>query len=95
MLAGTANYALYGRMFKLCHDEFAPDFPRGDMRAMIWLYKVIPDDPGPPLAMATAAFDGAFPGVPAAAENRGNCTGRCGVPVKGSFSFVWEPYKPR
>ena len=95
MLAGTANYALYGKMFKLCNDEFSPDYPRWDMRAMIWLYKVIPDDPGPPLAMATAAFDGAFPTVPAAAENRGSCTGRCGVVHGQSFDFIWEPYQSR
>lgn len=95
MLAGTANYALYGKLFRLCNDEFSPDYPRWDMKAMIWLYKVIPDDPGPPLAMATAAFDGAFPTVPAVAESRAGCTGRCGVIHGGSFDFIWEPYKSR
>jgi uncharacterized protein DUF4157 len=96
MLAGTANYALYGKMFKLCNDEFSPDYPRWDMRAMIRLWKAVNrDDSGPPLAMASAAFDGSFPAIPAAAENRGLCTGRCGVTHAGSFDFVWEPYKPR
>jgi hypothetical protein len=96
LLAGTANYAVYGRMFKLCHDEFGPDYPRWDMRAMIRLYKSLgSDDPEPPLAVASAAFDGTFPTLPAAAENRGGCTGRCGVPFTGAFDFVWEPYKPR
>jgi outer membrane protein OmpA-like peptidoglycan-associated protein len=95
MLAGTANYALYGKLFRLCHDEFVPDFPRWDMKAMIWLYKVIPDDPRPPLAMATTAFDGAFPTVPSDAENRGSCTGRCGTAYGGTFDFIWEPYRSR
>ena len=95
MLAGTANYALYGKLFKLCNDEFSPDFPRWDMKAMIWLWKVWADDPDPPLAMATAVFDGAFPTVPAAAENRGHCNGRCGVVHDGSFHFIWEPYRVR
>lgn len=95
MLAGTANYALYGKMFRLCHDEFAPDYPRWDMRAMIRLWKTLTDDPEPPLAVASAAFDGTFPTTSAAAENRAGCTGRCGLPFTGSFDFIWEPYKPR
>ncbi len=95
MLAGTANYAIYGKMFKLCHDEFSADFPRWDMKSMIWLWKKALDDPDPPTAMATAAFDGTFPTLPADAENRGNCTGRCSQAFSGSFDFVWEPYKPR
>ena len=95
MLAGTANYALYGKMFKLCNDEFSPDYPRWDMRAMITLWKVLTDDPGPPTAMATSAFDGTLPTVPATAENRGSCPGRCGVTHGGSFDFIWEPYRPR
>jgi len=96
MLAGTANYGTYGKMFKLCHDEFSPDFPRWDMRAMINLFKALSlDDPEPPREMATAVFDGAFPTLPAATENRGYCTGRCGRTHSGSFDFVWEPYRPR
>ncbi|MCY7272245.1 MAG: DUF4157 domain-containing protein [Phormidesmis sp. CAN_BIN44] len=96
MLAGTANYAIYGRMFKLCHDEFSPDYPRWDMRAMITLYKTIDgDDPDPPKEMASSAFDGFFPVVPAAVENRGSCTRRCGRTHGGSFDFIWEPYKSR
>ncbi len=95
MLAGTANYAIYGKMFKLCTDEFWMYF-RFQMRNLIRIYKTIGrDDSGPPLAMATAAFDGDFPSVPSEAENRGECTGRCGVPHTGSFHFVWEPYKSR
>jgi hypothetical protein len=96
MLAGTANYGIYGRMFKLCHDEFSPDYPRWDMRAMITLYKTIDgDDPDPPKEMASSVFDGTFPGVASAAENRGSCTKRCGRTHGGSFDFIWEPYKPR
>lgn len=100
MLAGTANYAIYGRMFKLCNDEFWPDFPRWDMRAMINMYKALSvlfdsDDPEPPREMATAVFDGAFPTIPSSAENRAHCKGRCGKTHSGGFGFVWEPYKPR
>ena len=96
MLAGTANYALYGKMFKLCNDEFSPDFPRWDMRGMIGFYKTIAfDDSAPPREMATSVFDGTFPAVPAVVENRGHCTGRCGLTHGGRFGFVWEPYRPR
>lgn len=96
MLAGTANYAIYGRMFKLCNDEFSPDYPRWDMRAMINMYKALSfDDPEPPREMASSVFDGTFPTVPTSTENRGFCTGRCGQTHSGSFSFVWEPYRPR
>jgi hypothetical protein len=96
MLAGTANYAIYGKMFKLCHDEFSPDYPRWDMILMINLWKLLDrDNADPPEAMASSVFDGTFPVVPAAAENRGSCTGRCGITHGGSFDFVWEPYKPR
>lgn len=96
MLAGTANYALYGKMFKLCNDQFSPDYPRWDMRAMITAYKTLDgDDPAPPLAMATAVFDGGFPTIPSDAENRGSCTDRCGVTHGGSFDFIWEPYRSR
>jgi outer membrane protein OmpA-like peptidoglycan-associated protein len=96
MLAGTANYGIYGRMFKLCNDEFSPDFPRWDMRGMIGLYKTVSfDDSTPPKEMATSVFDGTYPAVPAAVENRGSCTARCGVSHGGIFDFVWEPYRSR
>jgi len=96
MLAGTANYGTYGKMFRLCNDEFSPDFPRWDMRAMINLYKTISfDDPEPPREMATAVFDGTFPSLPAVTENRAYCTGRCGRTHSGSFDFIWEPYHQR
>ena len=94
MLAGTANYALYGKMYRLCTDEFFYYF-RFQMRNLIRLYKLVGgDDSGPPLAMATAAFDGDFPTVPAEAENRGKCTGRCAT-RPAAFHFIWEPYKSR
>ena len=49
----------------------------------------------PPKEVASAAYDGTFPTVTAAAENRGTCTGRCGVTHGGTFDFIGEPYKPR
>ena len=49
----------------------------------------------PPKEVASAAYDGTFPTVTAAAENRGTCTGRCGVTQGGTFDFIGEPYKPR
>lgn len=95
MLAGTANYALFGKMCRLCHD-YTGRWNRWDMRAIIGLWKTIDsDDPAPPREVASAAYDGTFPTVPAAAENRGTCTGRCGRTHGGSFDFIWEPYKPR
>ncbi len=95
MLAGTANYALFGKMCRLCHD-YTGRWNRWDMRAIIGVWKTIDwDDSTPPKEVASAAYDGAFPTVPAAAENRGTCTGRCGVTHGGTFDFIWEPYRPR
>ena len=95
MLAGTANYAVYGKMFSMCADEFW--YMWGfQMRNLIRLYKLIGrDDSGPPLAMANAAFHGSFPSISSDAENRGHCTGRCGSSARVPFDFVWEPYKSR
>jgi hypothetical protein len=95
LLAGTANYALFGTMCRLCHDETS-QWGRWDMRAIIGAYKTITgDDSTPPKEVASAAYDGTFPTLPAAAENRRTCTGRCGLTHGGAFDFIWEPYKPR
>lgn len=95
LLAGTANYALFGTMCRLCHDETS-QWGRWDMRAIIGAYKSISgDDATPPREVASAAYDGTFPALPAAAENRGTCTGRCGLTYGGAFDFIWEPYRPR
>ena len=95
MLAGTANYALFGQMCRLCHD-YTGRWNRWDMRAIIGVWKTIDwDDSTPPKEVASAAYDGTFPAVPAAAENRGTCTDRCGRTHGGAFDFIWEPYKPR
>ena len=95
MLAGTANYAVYGKMFRLCSDEFFY-YWGFQMRNLIRLWKLVDwDDSGPPLAMANAAFDGTFPTLSAAAENRGSCTDRCATSRAGIFDFTWEPYKSR
>lgn len=94
MLAGTANYALFGKMCRLCHDHTG-QWNRSSMRAIIHAWKWVGDDPTPPKEVASAAFDGSFPTVPAAAENRGSCTGRCRQTHSGAFDFIWEPYKPR
>jgi hypothetical protein len=95
MLAGTANYALFGKMCRLCHD-YTGRWNRWDMRAIIGAWKTIDwDDSTPPKEVASAAYDGTFPTVPAAAENRGTCTGRCGLTSGGAFDFIWEPYRPR
>lgn len=95
MLAGTANYALFGKICRLCHD-YTGRWNRWDMRAIIGAYKSLDwDDSTPPKEIASAAYDGTFPTVPAAAENRGTCTDRCGLTHGGVFDFIWEPYRPR
>jgi hypothetical protein len=95
LLAGTANYALFGKMCRVCHD-LTGRWNRWDMRAIIGAYKTVAlDDSTPPKEVATAAYDGTFPTLPAAAENRGTCTGRCGVTHSGAFDFIWEPYRSR
>jgi hypothetical protein len=95
MLAGTANYALFGKLCRICHD-YNGSWNRWDMRAIIGVWKTVDwDDSTPPKEVASAAYDGTFPTVPAAAENRGTCTGRCGLTHGGVFDFIWETYKPR
>lgn len=95
MLAGTANYALFGKICRVCHD-YTGRWNRWDMRATIGAWKTVDgDDSTPPKEVASAAYDGTFPTVSAAAENRRNCTGRCGQTHSGAFDFIWEPYKPR
>jgi hypothetical protein len=95
MLAGTANYALFGKMCRVCHDHTGR-WNRWDMRATIAAWKTIDwDDSTPPKEVASAAYDGTFPSVPATAENRATCTGRCGLTHGGAFDFIWEPYRPR
>lgn len=95
MLAGTANYALFGKMCKVCHD-YTGRWNRWDMRAIIGAYKAVTlDDTGPPKEMASAAYDGTLPTVPGGAENRGACSDRCGATYGGSFDFIWEPYRSR
>jgi len=95
MLAGTANYAVYGKMFRMCVDEFFYYFGF-QMRNLIRLYKLVDwDDSGPPIAMANAGFNGTLPTVSSDAENRGSCTGRCASARAGAFDFIWEPYKSR
>jgi hypothetical protein len=93
MLAGTANYGLYGKMWKLCHDEFPYAYPRWGMTALVSAYNIF-DTPAA-LAMAQAVFDGTYPSVPAKAASRAHCDGRCGLTHGGVFDFVWEPYKER
>lgn len=95
LLAGTANYALFGKMCRLCHD-YTGRWNRWDMRAIIDGWKTIDwDDSTPPKEIASTAYDGTFPSMPAAAENRGSCIGRCGLTHGGAFDFIWEPYRPR
>jgi hypothetical protein len=94
MLAGTANYALFGEMCRVCH-HYTGRWNRWDMRAIIHAWKVLDgDDPTPPKEVATSAYDRTFPSVPAAA-NRSSCTGRCALSHGSSFDFIWEPYRPR
>jgi outer membrane protein OmpA-like peptidoglycan-associated protein len=92
LLAGTANYALFGKMCRLCHD-YVRRSSRYEMQDLIFKNNLM--DPRPPYYVASAAYDGTFPTLPAAAENRGTCTGRCGISHSGVFRFIWEPYKPR
>jgi hypothetical protein len=95
MLAGTANYALFGKMCKICHDSTG-QWGRWDMRAIIGAYKLLStDDSTPPKEVASASYDGTFPTTPASAENRRSCTGRCGQTYNGTFTFIWEPYRSR
>jgi hypothetical protein len=93
MLAGSANYGLYGKMWRLCHDYFPYAYPRWGMTTLVGAYNIL-DSPAA-LAMAQAVFDGAYPTVPDKAASRAECTGRCDLTHGGMFDFIWEPYKPR
>ena len=92
LLAGTANYALFGKMCRLCHD-YVGRSSRFEMQDLTSMNNLL--DPTPPLQVASAAYDGTFPTLPSAAENRETCTGRCGISHSGVFRFIWEPYKPK
>lgn len=69
------------------------------MALLIWGWKILADDPQPPIAWARATYRDGSTAVPSnsVAENRVNCTSRCNSRYSRSapFSFIWEPNAPR
>jgi hypothetical protein len=95
-LAGTVNYALVGKICRLCNDEFGT-FSEDKVIALVGAYKALTGDaPGPPTQWAVAGYRG-FPGNVPTVGNRAHCTGWCTVPHKTPlpFTFVWEPHQKR
>jgi hypothetical protein len=96
-LAGTVNYALFGKMCKLCSKNH-PVFTEGFVKTLIWLYKkgtLSGDDPGPPTEWALAGYRG-FPGNLPSEGNRPLCstTTKCKCPPSTMrFSWRWVPNK--
>ena len=95
-LAGTVNYALFGEICRLCHDEFKI-LDRNEMKRLIWLWKTLDrDDPIPPTEWAVWGFDRRSVMTPPTgrAENRSRCTGRCSEKLNLRFTWRWLPHHP-
>jgi hypothetical protein len=94
-LAGTVNYALFGEISRLCHDEFQDRFDMREMIELIFDWKVIRDDPDPPIAWAVWAYQRKpLSDVPTGrAANRDYCELLCGFEADFTFSWRWLPYQ--
>ena len=100
-LAGTANYATWGIVQKLCFDFVEGDswwmrpmvnwHTEGMTSGLISTYKALStDDTGPPTEWAFATYRGG-PTARPAHGNRDGCS-RCGGPATGRvFDYSWSP----
>lgn len=93
-LAGTVNYALFGKMCRLCNRRFGV-LDVGEMGFLIGLWKTLDrDDPIPPGLWALAAFNGSLPPTHPVAENRAYCTGECpNDAAHTDFAWIWLPIR--
>jgi hypothetical protein len=107
-LAGTVNYAMYGIACKLCSERHRAAIPsiigaatdqwsRTDMRNWVRFYNMLDRKGGgidPPLAWATATYDGGPTGRPSRAGNRDTCpTGCSGGVTPAPFDYAWPPVR--
>jgi hypothetical protein len=107
-LAGTVNYAMYGIACKLCSERHRAAIPsvigaatdqwsRTDMRNWVRFYNMLDRKGGgidPPLAWATATYDGGPTGRPSRAGNRDTCpTGCTGGATPAPFDYAWPPVR--
>ncbi|WP_197684524.1 eCIS core domain-containing protein [Mucilaginibacter mallensis] len=89
-LAGTVNYALWGRACRLCNDKMGHP-SHATMSNLSAIYNVVGiDDPGPPGAWAETGWNG-FTGTAPDNPNRPTCKTTCPTVSKGPFSWQWLP----
>jgi hypothetical protein len=98
--AGSANYVIYGTMFRLCSGEDS-DFTRPTMKSFIDMYKgsgisgVGTPAPNlkPSLAWAEAGWDGWPSGGTPPPGDRNNCVPMCPLPPTHTvFDIHWYPH---
>jgi hypothetical protein len=94
--AGSANYVLFGAMFKLCSDEdthWVFNYSKSNMKALIGLYKDDAPNYKASLAWANAGYDGWPSGVSSPYGDRANCIPICPLKYRGSaFDIHWYPH---
>jgi hypothetical protein len=102
-LAGTVNYALFGKICRLCKDEFPVRYfyldPAGIVQ-LVTAWKIYDhlinktpwDAPGPASEMALIGYSG-YPGHSPSRGNRPQCaTGVCHPPpAVPTFTWTWVP----
>jgi len=89
-LAGTVNYALWGRACRLCNDKLGHP-SHATMSNLSGLYNIVGiDDPRPPGAWAETGWNG-FTGTAPDNPNRPTCKTTCPAVSKGPFSWQWLP----
>lgn len=93
MLAGTANYALFGKMCRLCPD-YTRRWNRWDMRAIIGAYKTIdPDDSTPPKDLGRLRRH--LPHPPCGGRKPRQLQRPLRPDARRLLRLLWEPYRPR
>ena len=96
--AGSANYAIFGTMCKLCWEEFKESKFSGDsMRSLVWLYKLgglKGANVDTAKAWATAGYRGWPSGGTPPRGDRPNCSPMCPTPYQGTaFRITWCPHE--
>lgn len=96
--AGSANYVVFGRMMKLCHDTLGGvEFSETAARALVNAYKLgglKGGNVGPAKAWASAGYHGWPSGGSPPSGDRANCSPSCPVPFSHSaFRICWCPYE--
>ena len=94
--AGSANYVLFGVMFKLCHGadpHWVFDYSKSNMMALIAMYKSDAANYAGSMAWAAAGYDGWPSGASSPHGDRPDCTPICPKKYVGDpFEIHWYPH---